>query len=72
MIESQISPFQNNRRRSQRVVARIRIRGLRREDPDSMLSEDTPDGFSDGTYLSVMLLKLLNDVYLVRVRACSR
>jgi hypothetical protein len=41
LIESEVSPFQTNRRRSQRVVARIRIKVIRREGADFILSEDT-------------------------------
>lgn len=41
MTASPASSFQTNRRRSQRVVARIRIKVLRRESADSTFSEDT-------------------------------
>src|SRR5271169_861546 len=41
MIESQISPSSANARRSQRVVARIRVKALRHESANDILSEDT-------------------------------
>lgn len=41
MLESHISPLQRDRRRSQRVIAGIRVRVGRRENADSVLSEDS-------------------------------
>lgn len=41
MIESEITPFQTDARRSQRVVARIRVRVLRREGAGETIAEDT-------------------------------
>lgn len=41
MIESQITPFQTDARRSQRVVARIRVRVFRQEGGGEKISEDT-------------------------------
>lgn len=41
MIESQISSSQGNARRSQRVLAHIRVNVRRREGANNVLSEDT-------------------------------
>lgn len=41
MLESQITPFLSEARRSQRVVARIRVKVIRQEQSGGTLSEDT-------------------------------
>ena len=41
MLESQITPFQTEARRSQRVVARIRVKVIRRDESEGTFSEDT-------------------------------
>src|SRR5690348_669356 len=41
MLESQITPFQTEARRSQRVVARIRVKVIRRDEAGDTFSEDT-------------------------------
>lgn len=40
-VSWEIAPFQTDARRSQRVVARIRVRVLRKEDAGQTISEDT-------------------------------
>jgi hypothetical protein len=41
MLESEITPFQTEARRSQRVVARIRVKAVRQEESGRAISEDT-------------------------------
>ncbi|HXF15038.1 MAG TPA: hypothetical protein VN517_17930 [Terriglobales bacterium] len=41
MLESQITPFQSEARRSQRVVARIRVKVIRRDESGGTFSEET-------------------------------
>ena len=41
MLESEITPLQTEARRSQRVVARVRVKVIRPEESGGTLSEDT-------------------------------
>ena len=60
MIESQSPPFVVNSRRSQRVVARIRVKVLRQEDAGDIMSEDTHTVVvnAHGALLSLAMLVL--------------